>query len=97
MCEYRRDIHRIRQVAPAPRVRVAQGNIQVQMTVIRYSVLWQCWLGDRKDIRSVKVGWWFVVVTIWLKFYSLSTNALSVLTREFRNGQVDTQTGDVTW
>jgi len=69
------DIRHIRQVAP--RVLVTQGNIQVQITVIRYfpSVLWQCWLGDRKDIRPVKVGCWFVVVTIWLKLYSISTNA----------------------
>jgi len=73
MFEYRRDVHRIRQVVPPPRVRVAEGNIQVQITVIRYfpSVLWQCWSGDRKDIRSVKVGCWFAVVTIWLKLYSI--------------------------
>ena len=40
MLEYRRDVHHIRQVVPAPRVRVAEGNIQVQITVIRYSL--QC-------------------------------------------------------
>jgi len=32
-------------------------------------------VGDRKDIRSVKVGCWFVVETIWLKVCSISTNA----------------------
>ena len=55
----RRDIRHIRQVSP--RVRVAQGNIQGQITVIRYfpSVLWHGWLGDWKDIRSVKFGCWF--------------------------------------
>jgi len=66
MFEYCRDFNHIRKLAT--RVRVGQSKIQVQITVIRHfpSVLWHCWLGDRKDIRSVSVGCYFVTVTIWL-------------------------------
>ena len=31
------------------------------------SVLWHCWLGDRKGIRPVKTEWWGVGVVIWLE------------------------------
>ena len=50
MFEYRRDFNHARQVAP--RVRVAQSNIQVQISVIRHfpSVHWHCWLADKKGI-----------------------------------------------
>jgi len=48
MFEYRRDFNRTRQVAP--RVRVAQSNIQVQISVIRHflSLRWHRWLADKK-------------------------------------------------
>ena len=62
MFEYRRDFNHIRQVAP--RVRVAQSNIQVLITIIRYFPSELCWLGDRKDIRSVKA----VVKVFFFKF-----------------------------
>ena len=29
-------------------------------------MLWHCWLSNRKGIRPVKTGYWFLVMTIWL-------------------------------
>ena len=56
MFEYRRDIlitFAWRHMCGV----LVQSNSQVQITVIRYfpSVLWHCWLADRKDIWPVKV------------------------------------------
>ena len=35
-------------------------------TTSMLSVLWHCWLGVRKSIRSVKIEWWCVSVVICL-------------------------------
>ena len=35
------------------------------------SVLWRCWLGDRKGIRPVKTEWWVLVwFSVWSKVQS---------------------------
>jgi len=50
MVEYCRDFNHTRQVVS--RVRVAQSNSQVQISVIRHflSVRWHRWLADKKGI-----------------------------------------------
>ena len=47
------------------------GYSCLKNTVVYYfflpSVLWHCWLGDRKGIRPVKIEWYGVDVAIWLE------------------------------
>ena len=46
------------------------GHMQQVVTDIYYilpSVLWRCWLGVRKGIRSVKTEWWGAGVVICLE------------------------------
>jgi len=35
--------------------------------IMRYSVLWHCWLGIRESTRPVKIEWWGVGVVICLE------------------------------
>jgi len=42
------------------------GWVCVCVCIILPSVLWHCWSGVRKSIRSVKIGWWGVGVFVCL-------------------------------
>jgi len=42
--------------------------IDIVGQIVRPSVLWHCWLGVRKSIRPVKIGWWGVGVVICLEW-----------------------------